>query len=64
MKMGDAEREIYTNGICFTLQVTDYFMHQLSEADWLTRAHNSRCTKASNTWPLSLVSVTLKPVMY
>jgi hypothetical protein len=30
-KAGGAERD--TNGVCFTFEVTEYFIHQLSEAD-------------------------------
>jgi hypothetical protein len=47
------ERERDTNGICFTLEVTEYFIHQLSEADWLMGACDSRCTEASKTQPPS-----------
>jgi hypothetical protein len=30
MKVGDAESEQDTNGICFMLEVTEYFKHKLS----------------------------------
>jgi hypothetical protein len=53
------EREFYTNSICFTLEITEYFIHHLSEADWLTRACDSRCTEASKTQPPSFMLVTL-----
>jgi hypothetical protein len=58
MNEGGWRRE-YTNGICFMLEVTEYFIHQLSEADWLSKACDSRCTEASKTQPLSFVLVTL-----
>jgi hypothetical protein len=48
-----------TNGVCFTLEVTEYFIHHLCEADWLTRARDSRCAEVSNTQPPSFVTVTL-----
>jgi hypothetical protein len=51
-------RERDTNSICFTLEVAEYFIRQLCEADWLTRAHDSRCTEASQL--PSFVSVSLK----
>jgi hypothetical protein len=56
-----AEREkgIYTNGICFTLEVTEHFIHQLSEVDWLTKAWDSRCAEVSKIWPPLFVTVTL-----
>jgi hypothetical protein len=38
MKVGGTEADIYTNVICFMLEVTEYFIHQFSEADWLTRS--------------------------
>jgi hypothetical protein len=38
-----------THGIGFTLEVTEYFIHQLSEADRLMRACDSRCTEAPKT---------------
>jgi hypothetical protein len=41
------------------LAVTEYFIHQVSEADWLTRARDSRCAEASITQPPLFVSVTL-----
>jgi hypothetical protein len=56
-KAGDTE--VCTNGVRFTLEVTEYFIHQLSEADWLTRARDSRCVEESTTQLPSFVSVTL-----
>jgi hypothetical protein len=41
------ERERYTSGVCFTLEVTEYFIDQLSEAGWLTMARDSTCAEAS-----------------
>jgi hypothetical protein len=32
----------HTNGICFTFDVTEYFIHQYSEAGWLTKARDMR----------------------
>jgi hypothetical protein len=58
----ERERDICTNGICFTLEVTEYFIHQLPEADWLIRGCESRCAEASKTQPPSFVSVTLEAV--
>jgi hypothetical protein len=59
MNEGRRCRERYTNGVCFMFEVTEYFIHHLSEADWLTRARDSRCAEASKTQPPSFVSVTL-----
>jgi hypothetical protein len=53
------EREMYTNGVCCTPEVTEYFIHQLSEADWFTRSRDGRCAEASKTRP-PFVSVTLQ----
>jgi hypothetical protein len=49
----------HTNGVCFALEVTEDFIHHLSEADWLTRARDSKCAEASKIRPPSFVSVTL-----
>lgn len=32
----------YTNIVCFMLEVTGFFKHQLSKVDWLTSARDSR----------------------
>jgi hypothetical protein len=45
---------VCANGACFTLEVTGYFIHQLSEADWLTRARDRRCAEASKIRPSSV----------
>jgi hypothetical protein len=42
------------------LEVTEYFIHQLDEADWLTRACNSTRAEAFKTQPPSFVLVTLR----
>jgi hypothetical protein len=53
------KREKYINGVFFTFEVTEYFMHQLPAADWLARAHDSTCAEASKTRSPSFISVTL-----
>jgi hypothetical protein len=58
--VGGAEREIDTNGVCFTLEVTEYLIYQFSEAILLMRACDSRCTEVSKTQPPLFVLVTLK----
>jgi hypothetical protein len=40
------------------LEVTEYFVHQLFEADWLTGACDSRCAEAYKTKPPSFMLVT------
>jgi hypothetical protein len=42
------EIDVCTNGISFTLKVTEFFI-QSSEADWLIRVCDSRCTEAFRT---------------
>jgi hypothetical protein len=34
-------RHTHTNSVCFTLEVTEYFIHQLCEADLRTRARGA-----------------------
>jgi hypothetical protein len=58
-KAGGADRKTDTNGACFTLKVTEYFIYQSSEADWFRRARDSKCADALETRPPSRVSVTL-----
>jgi hypothetical protein len=53
-KVTDTDEDVWrrdrdTDGVCFTLEATEYFTHQLSEADWLTTARASRCAEASKT---------------
>jgi hypothetical protein len=40
----------HTDDVCLSLEVTEYFIQQLSEADWLTKVRDSRCAGASKTW--------------
>jgi hypothetical protein len=35
--------------VCFTFGVTEYFIHQVSEADWLARTRDNRCAEALQT---------------
>jgi hypothetical protein len=49
----------YTNDICFMPEGTEYFIHQRSEVDGVTRACDSRCAEASKTKLSLFVSVTL-----
>jgi hypothetical protein len=55
-------RLLYWWDIPISLEVTEYFIHHLSEADWLTRARDSRCAEESKTQPPSFVSATLVPI--
>jgi hypothetical protein len=55
----DREGEIYTSGDCFTLEETEYFIHQLPEAHWLSSTRDNRCAEASKTRLPSFVLVTL-----
>jgi hypothetical protein len=57
--MGGTEKQIYTNGICFTFEATEYFIYHLSEADWLMRICGSTCAGASKTQLPLFVSATL-----
>lgn len=57
--MGVKQVHSHTNGVCFTLEVTDYFIQQLSATDWLTMARDSSCAEAFKTQLPSFVSVTL-----
>jgi hypothetical protein len=59
MNKGGWRRERDINGVYFMPEVTEYFIHQLSEADWLMTACDSTCAEASKTWLLSFVLVTL-----
>lgn len=56
--MAQRDMDIYTNGICFMFEATECFIYQVTEADWLMRAHESRCIEVSKTWP-SFVSVNI-----
>lgn len=53
----EGERDTYD--ICFTLEVAEYFLYQVSEADWLMTTCDSTCAQVSkNQLPL-FISVTL-----
>jgi hypothetical protein len=54
-----AQTERDTNGICFMLEVTEHFIHQLSEVDWFTRVSDSCHAETPKTQPPSFMSVTL-----
>jgi hypothetical protein len=56
-QLAQRNRDIYTYGICFMLEVTEYFIHQHSEDDWLMKACDSRCTEAQKSLMPSSVLV-------
>jgi hypothetical protein len=59
MKVGGAQNEMYTHTtICFTPEVTEYFIHHLSEADWLMRACDI-CAEVSKSWLPTFMPATI-----
>jgi hypothetical protein len=58
------DRGTYASRVCFTLIVTEYFVHQLSENDWLARECDSKSAEASKLSRHRLLSATLKACYY
>jgi hypothetical protein len=44
----ERDTEMCTNGVCFTLEVTEYSINQLSEADWLITVDELKRPKLSH----------------
>jgi hypothetical protein len=50
---------IYIYSVFFTFELTEYFIHQLHEAHWLTRTRDRVHAEVSKTQPPSSLSVIL-----
>lgn len=48
---------IHTNGAFLTREPTRYFIHQLYEADWLTRPRDSRYAEAGRVYYRTLRNI-------